>query len=289
MSAPPAHPRRVVVVLAAAVLAVSTAGTLVRLAPGTHPLALAFWRTAIVALLLLPGARPLARRDAGWIALAGGLLALHFWAWFVSLGLTTVVRSTVLVCLTPVWVGLLEWLWLGDPPRRRYWLGVAVSLGGVGVMSAVAAGPGARVSLWGDALAVLGGLLGAVYLVVGRVVRARVGIGTYGPAVCGACALTIGALALATGAPLAPAAPSHWLPILALAFGPQLLGHIGFNYAVGHVSAAVVAAVILLEPVGAGLVAALALGEIPTGIEAVGAALVLGGVGLAVVRRAPAT
>ena len=42
-------PTRVVVVLAVALLGVSAAGTLVRLAPDAHPLAVSFWRTASVA------------------------------------------------------------------------------------------------------------------------------------------------------------------------------------------------------------------------------------------------
>ena len=40
-----------------AVLAVSSAGVLVRSAEGADPLAIALWRTTIVATLLLPAAR----------------------------------------------------------------------------------------------------------------------------------------------------------------------------------------------------------------------------------------
>ena len=59
----PPSARRVAAVLAAAVLGVSIAGTLVRLAPGAPPLALAFWRSLIAACVLAPAIRRLSHRD----------------------------------------------------------------------------------------------------------------------------------------------------------------------------------------------------------------------------------
>lgn len=265
-------------VLVVALAAVSAAGTLVRLAPDAHPLAIAFWRTTLVAALLAPGIRRPAAADLGRIALGGALLALHFWSWFASLGLTSVMRSTVLVCLAPFWVGVLESFVLRAPPPPRWWAGIAVSVAGVAWL----AGGGEGGSWTGDALAVVGGILSAAYLVVGRVVRARVDIATYGSLVCGSAALTLGALALALRAPLWGFGTGSMLAMVGLALGPQLLGHVGYNYAVGYVPAALVALIILLEPVGATLLAGLVLGEAPSARELVGAAVILVGVGVAV-------
>ena len=94
------------------IAAISTAAILVRLLPDMHPLAIALWRTGIAALILAPAwtrsgsVTPYGRRLA-WTIIDGLCLALHFWAWFASLQLTTVIRSTVLFCLTPVWAGAL--------------------------------------------------------------------------------------------------------------------------------------------------------------------------------------
>lgn len=269
--------------LTIAILAVSGAGTLVRLAPGAHPLAVAFWRTAIVAVLLAPGLHRVAPRTLAAAGAAGLLLALHFWAWFASLGQTTVLRSTVLVCLTPLWVGVLEVLFLRARPGPRYWAGLAVALGGVGWLAFGAGGEEGRASLLGDGLALVGGLLSSAYLVIGRVVRPVVAIGAYGSLVCGAAALVLGLLALVVGAPFGPG-EAGWWPILLLALGPQLLGHIGFNYAVAYVPARVVAMTILLEPPGGAIAAALLLGELPTTGDLVGAVVILAGVGLALPR-----
>ena len=279
--------QRVAVVLAVGIAAVSTAGTLVRLAPEVHPLALAFWRVLLVAVILAPGFRPVSRRDALLTALGGLFLALHFWSWFLSLRMTTVMRSTLLVCLTPVWAAIFEWAAMGRAPKPRFWLGIAVALAGVGTMVAASAGtPGSAPAahpgvLAGDGLAVLGGVLGAAYFTVGRSVRARVRITAYGPLSCAATAAWLALLATATGAPLTGFPTANWLPIAALALGPQLLGHVGFNYAVGRLPAAIVAAVILLEPVGATGVAAVALHEMPHRSDILGGLLTLAGVAVA--------
>lgn len=279
MTPPPA--RRVALVLAAAVLAVSMAGTLVRLAPGAPALSLAFWRTLFAGLILAPTARRLVGRDLALTALGSLFLALHFWSWFVSLHLTTVMRSTLLVCLTPVWCAALEWAFMGVRPTLRFGLGVAVALGGVGGMVS-GASSGAAASLAGDGWAILGGLLGAAYFTLGRSVRARVDIRNYGAWSCLLCAAWLLALALGTSTPLLSLDRTGWAVALGLALGPQMIGHLGFNYAVGRLAAAVVATVILLEPVAATGVAAVLLGEAPSRRDLLGGLVTLAGVGLAV-------
>jgi len=220
--------------------------------------------------------------------LAGLCLALHFWAWFASLQHTTVMRSTVLVCLTPVWAGLIGWATGQDRPRPMFWGGITIALlGVVGMSGATGHGADPSASLFGDGLALLGGMLAAAYLTIGRRVRQGTGIGPYGAMVTGACALWLLPAAAATGAQLIPPHTTAWLVLAAMAFGPQLMGHIGFNYAVRYVSAAVVGAVVLLEPVGATVLATLVLDEWPTVIETIGAVAIVIGVLVATVPISP--
>jgi len=275
-------------VLAVAVGAISAAAVLFRLADGVHPIAAALWRTGTVGLVLAPSLRGaglgrMAPRDSGLTALAGAFLALHFWAWLESLHHTTVLRSTLLVCLTPVWAGLLEWVLMGRRPSGRTFAGIGLALVGVGLMSLPGAQPGDG-SLWGDSLALVGGMLSASYLLVGRSVRQRVGIGPYGSLVCLATAAWLLPASFAMDVPLTGFTTTAWLALAGLTLGPQLLGHIGLNYAVGYLPAAVVSAAILLEPVGAAVLGAVLLGEIPGPVECVGALVVLAGVGLATLR-----
>ena len=271
--------------LAVSVTAVSAAALFVRLAGEVHPVVAGLWRTGAVGLLLAPtllrdrtGLDP---RRLAWIIFAGLLLALHFWTWFESLHRTTVLRSTLLVCLTPLWTGGGEWMLGGGRPSRRFWLGICTAVLGVGWMASGADDGGDSARWSGDLLAALGGLLAAGYLLVGRTVRQSVSIGPYGAVVCLACAAWLLPVAWLLDAPLVGFSPVAWWALLGLSLGPQLLGHIGFNYSVRYLPAYVVTAAVLLEPVGASLLGAVVLEELPRGPEVVGALVVLAGVAVA--------
>ncbi len=273
------------VVLAVSVTAVSTAALLVRLADGVHPVAAGLWRTAAIGLLLAPtlarDRRGLDTRALLWSGAAGLLLALHFWTWFESVHRTTLLRSTLLVCLTPVWTGAGEWVLGGTRPSRRFWTGIVVGLLGVGLMAGGGADSAATGRWIGDFLALVGGILAAAYLLVGRSVRQTVSIGPYGALICLACAGWLLPVSRALDAPLTGYSTAAWGALAGMALGPQLLGHIGFNYSVRYLPAYVVTAAVLLEPVGAAVLGAALLGELPTWTEMLGALVVLVGVGVA--------
>lgn len=273
-------------VLAVAVLAISGAALLVRLAPEVPAVSAALWRVGAVGALLAPSLLPARARlglSPGRVALgalAGLLLALHFWAWFESLHRTTVLRSTLLVCLTPLWTGLMEWLILRRAPGRRTLAGVALALLGVALMnSGASAGPaGAEASVAGDLLAVVGGVLSAAYLFVGKVLRPHLSLAPYGALVFLSCGLWLLPIALLLGAPLSGWPGSAWGALALMALGPQLVGHLGLSYGVRYVPAVIVSALILLEPVGAAVLGAAFLGEQPSGVELIGGGVVLAGV-----------
>ena len=127
-------PKWVWLALVAAVLGISSGGVLAVLAEGVEPVPKAMWRTGLCALVLAPWWRRLGWKDLGLMALAGAMLAAHFWTWFMSLDSISVMRSVVLVTLAPLWVGLAEWGLTGERPSNRFWLGIAVALGGVVMM-----------------------------------------------------------------------------------------------------------------------------------------------------------
>ena len=280
---------RVSFVLMASIAAISTAAILVRLVPDMHPIGIAFWRTAIAAALLFPALlstkerRP-KRLHLLWTIGAGLCLALHFWAWFASLQLTTVMRSTVLVCLTPVWAGLWSWGLFKKPPSPQFWAGISLALVGVAWMgfSGDTATNGAN--LKGDLLAVAGGILSGTYLTIGQAIRPHVDWGQYGALLCASCAAWLLGFALLSGAPLDVIGPHGWWVLVAMALGPQLVGHVGFTWAVRYVPATIVGAVILLEPVGATALGAAVLDEWPSMSETAGALVIVLGVAAATVK-----
>lgn len=275
------------------VLAVSSAAILIRIADA-HPLAIAFWRCAGGALVLAPFSLR-SRRDAPpldatqWKQLAGAglFLALHFALWITSLDYTTVASSVTLVAMSPIFVGLGARVFLGEPPSRRTWIGLGLTVAGAVVIGAgdLAVADLGREALLGDLLALGGAVTVAGYLLVGRAARRRLPVTVYASAVYGIAALLLLPACLLVGADLVGFGPITWLAIAGLIVGPQLFGHTVFNALLAYVTATVVAIVVLAEPVAAGVLAWLVLAELPATLFWLGAPLILGGVYVAVTRR----
>jgi drug/metabolite transporter (DMT)-like permease len=289
-------------VLIGAVLATTYAGPIVRFA-AAPALAIAFWRltlvlpvTGILAWAEGRGERfapvnrePTPRRigplpspfSLFLMALAGFLLACHFWSWIASLRFTTVASSVVLVSLKPVFAWAIAAVWLREHPTRIEAWGILLA-----VLGASLIGLGdARLSLGalgGDALAVLGALTGAGYYVIGRRVRQTVGIWRYATSVYAVAAAALMLLALVRSTPLVGFARRDWAVFGALAAGPMLMGHTGMNYALRHFRATTVNVAALGEPVGASLIAWLvpAIHEVPAPVTVIGAVVVLLGISL---------
>lgn len=284
---------RALAVLALALLGVSFSGPLVRLSHA-HPLAIAAWRLAfslivIAVALLVTGEwrqwRRLTWREAGIAAGAGGMLALHFWSWNTSVGLTSVAASVVLVNTQPVVVALLSVIWLREAPSRRQWLGIAIAMLGALVvalpdlMAASVTADRPR-ALLGDLLALVGALTAAVYFVAGRRLRGTLELWAYVGLVYGSCFVVLLLIVLVTSAPLVPQPPRELAIFAALALGPMLFGHTGLNWALKRSPAYVVNLTLLGEPVGATLIAAFLPGirEVPAPLTFVGGAIVFVGI-----------
>jgi drug/metabolite transporter (DMT)-like permease len=278
--------------LALGVVAVSISAPVIRLADAP-PLAVAFYRNLFAAALLLPAVavrhrdevRALGRADAGGLALAGALLALHFATWIPSVTLTTVAASTVLVTTQSVWAAAGGWLLFGEKVRTRALIGIAVALAGSVVISGADFVLSTR-AFAGDLLAVAGAVTAAGYLLTGSRLRRRISLPTYAGIVYAACAVLLLAAIVASGTPLAGFEPKVWLMFGLLAVGPQILGHTVFNYLLREVDPTIVAVAIMGEPVGASLLALLLFGEVPGAAAILGGALVLAGIYVAVTTQA---
>ncbi len=293
------------------IVAVSTAAILARIAMGDDPgvtrsgegaasaLAIAFWRSSLGALALAPVAwrhqrrqrrasGGLGRRRHLQLALAGTALALHFALFQGSLALTSVASAVTLTTMSPLFVAVGGWWLLGERTARRAWWGIAVTVVGalaIGLGDATGEGHGGR-ALLGDVMALGAALAGSAYLLAGRHARQAVTVSTYGAIVYGWAGGLLLVVALVAGAPLTGFTPTVWLAIAGIVGGPQLLGHTVFNLLLATLKASTVSIAILGEPVGAGLLAWLLLGELPEPLFALGAPLVL--LGVAVVIRSNA-
>jgi len=186
-----------------------------------------------------------------------------------------VASSVVLVTLNPLFVGILGWLFLGESFSRRLTIAIILVIAGGAVIGSEASSGGA---VKGNAMALGGALMASLYLLCGRRVRRRLDIIAYATVCYSITALLLLAGALIFGEPLAGYHKSTWIVLIALAIGPQILGHTVFNWGLRHLPTSRIAMLIVAEPLGATVLAFLVLGQNPTLAEICGGILILSGI-----------
>ena len=284
------------VALATAVLAISSAASFVLLAAPLHPLMIACLRVCVtgvgLALLAFPALIQTVQKMVrspiliGRIALAGALLALHFGTWIASLSLTSVVQSVALVSTQPLFAGIFGRL-LGDRAPWRLVLGAAVAVLGSAVMAS-GSDASADSTLAGNLLAVVAAAAAAGYLVVGRSVKSMVPLSGYLSMVNLFAAGLLATVVVASPGvtfDAVDATAADYVAVVAMGLVPGIVGHGLLNWGVRHIPVHMVSLVILLEPLGAALLAWMIVGAGVTGREAWGAAILLVGVAVGLRRK----
>jgi drug/metabolite transporter (DMT)-like permease len=195
------------------------------------------------------------------MVVAGLLLGAHFATWIPSLRFTTVASSTALVATQPVWAALIA-KWRGQHIPRRAWIGIAIALVGVIVLTGVDVSADPR-HLIGDALALVGAVLAAAYVTVAESARQSVSTPTLTTGLYASAAALLLVITLISGQALVGFSVRDWILIGLLTLGAQLLGHTLITKVLSTTSATVVSLGILFEMPGATIIAAIALGQLP--------------------------
>ena len=281
------------IALVVAVGAVSLSGPIMA-ATDAPALGIAFWRNAIGAIATLPFVlrhlavlRSLSRKQ--WMAMgaAGFLLGLHFAAWIPSLRYTTIAASTALVATQVVWAAVLAFL-AGHRAPRAEWIGIAVSLVGVVVLTGIDITLTPR-ALIGDVLALIGAMGSAAYMTVGQRVRPALPLAAYTAVVYAASALTLGVICAIGSVPLTGYSSRAWILILLVTVVAQFGGHSLLNMALRSFSATAVSIAILCEMPGSTLVGWVWPGQTPPWALLPAAVLIVGGIVLVLRASQPTT
>jgi drug/metabolite transporter (DMT)-like permease len=276
--------------LLAGLAAISCASIFIRFAQDEQipSLVIAAGRLSIAALLLTPftlrkhlaDLRALKPADLGLGVASGVLLAVHFATWIASLEYTSVLISVVMVTTSPLWVAILEVVFLRARLRPVVIGGLIAALGG-GILIGVGGGTGMETGsnpVLGSLLALTGALAIAIYLVVGRKLRAMLPLMPYIWLVYGCAAITLLLALLLSGTPVTGYSSQGYLWVLALALVPQLIGHTSLNYTLRYMSATFVSVATQMEPIGSALAAFIIFREQPGPLGLLGSVVILAGV-----------
>lgn len=209
--------------------------------------------------------------------LSGLSLAIHFALWFESLQHTSVASSTTIVCTEVIWVALGYCLFMKGKLGLKAVATIAVTFAG-SMLIAYADSASGSSHLYGDLLSLMAAVAVAVYTLIGRVVREKVSTAVYTYLVYLTCGAVLLALCLIQGQGLLEYGAGAIVVGLLLAVFSTILGHSIFSWCLKFFSPAFVSASKLCEPVVAAILAAFLFGELPSSLQMVGGALILGGV-----------
>lgn len=262
-----------------AIIAVSSSAIFVRWAAAV-PLAAAFWRSALAALLFIPlfliprfrhEMLKLSPKRIGVIAAATIIIALHQICFITSLSYTSIAASTFLTSTQPVFTAFFGSLLLKERVGARSWAMIAGAIIGMALITMDRPIEGA---LFGNTLAVLAAILAALYSLAARKLRQSTPLIPFMMTVHVSGSLFLGILLLIFDIPFAGYGMQTWLGLFLLAFLPTAIGHTLLTFSVGFLPAFVVSSSILGEPVGATILGAAFFGEVP-GIQTIIGALII--------------
>lgn len=236
-----------------------------------------FWRVALalpfLALLARFNGQPLGgmgRKTLLAVLAAGVLFGLDVASWHTGIEMTRLTNSTLFgnagSLILMVW-GFIVWRRL---PAGREWIALAAALGGAAILMGSSLEISHR-TLMGDLFCLLAGVLYAGYLLILQDARKSLGGWALLTWSCVASAPVLLAVALLAGEPVRP---TDWTPLIGLAISSQLFGQGLLIYALRHFSPMVVGIALLCQPAVAALAGWISFGEVLSGADMIGVALV---------------
>jgi drug/metabolite transporter (DMT)-like permease len=250
---------RLLLLLALAVLAISSAAILVVLAGAPGPVT-AFWRLILSIPLFLILSRSLSfpsdQKALFFPAVAGIALGIHFASWMESLFYASVAVSTTIVCTHALFSAIFSTA-LGERPKARQVLGVVLAIVSVYFLSG--ADPNSRPE--GIILALIGAVAGGIYFTTGRFSRNRIDFGAYVLLTYVTAAIVTLVISIMNNLSLFNYRLETWVYFLLLAAIPMMLGHTLINYILRHMGVVPVTASVIGEAVGATILAYFILGQ----------------------------
>ena len=286
----------------ASALVLSTTGILVRHLTETYhlpPMILAFWRNCFLSLSLLtvlelyyPYLVEIRRRDIGYLAAYGLLLAVFNILWTHSVAINGASVATLLVYSSAGFAGLLGWWFLKEELSPVKILTIALCLAGCAMVSGFSGAERLTgINPLGILIGILSGLGYGIYSLMGRSACQR-GLNpwttllyTFGFA---SLFLLLFNLMTMDFLPWGEAkiadflwlggAIEGWACLVVLAVGPSLVGFGLYNISLGRLPSSTVNLIATAEPAFTALLAFLLLGETLGPLQLAGGLLIIGSV-----------
>ncbi|HET7480299.1 MAG TPA: DMT family transporter, partial [Rubrobacteraceae bacterium] len=245
------------------------------------------WVAVVLFVLATGGARSLRvpGRDLAFLAPLGLIgIGAFYLLYFYTVRESTIGTAAILLYSSPAFVVVLAWLFLGEKLGRAKIAALVLTFCGISLVAGAYDPANLEVSPAVLATGLLSGLTYGLYSIFGRPVAGRLP-----PSVILSYALFFGgilllAFAVPTLGTLTGLSPVSYAILLMLAVVHTTLAFALYTFGLGRLGAGRSAIVATVEPVVAGALGVLLLGEAATAAKVVGALLVLAGAALAQLR-----
>lgn len=271
-------------VILTGIVAVSTSSIMIRLSEAPA-LTLATYRLGLSALVMLPyflyakGCKKWDKRDFKLFLLTSFFLAFHFIFWISSLRYTSILNSTILVTLNPIFVTFFSFILFRKIPGRGIIWGILLALSGSFILyyqpSPSLNGQVFPQAMLGNSLALAGGIFASLYLICTSILRKRYNLISFVFPIYGFTFLTLLIFTFLSSTKLTGFTSREYLIFILFALIPQIVGHTSLNWALKFFSPNFIALAILGEPIGATILGLLIFRETPVPLAILGAVLIL--------------
>jgi drug/metabolite transporter (DMT)-like permease len=251
--------------LAFGILCISIFPILIKLqlAPG---LISAFYRMLFAFLLLLPYmlvTKKFKLPQKKYLVLAlicGVLFASDVAVWNIAIQESSATQASLLTNLSPLWVGIISYVFLKVKPATNFWIGTAVALFGMAMLV------GFKFFLELDfdnafILAVLSGIFYSIYLLVSKKALTHIDVLSFMTISLLASSLYLAIACLVMNEPFTGFSNMGWLVLVLQAVVCQLMAWLSISYATQHMRATRVSLSLLSQAVLTAILAWLFLDE----------------------------
>ena len=249
----------------------------------TSGLISAFYRMAIATAILLPvafytGKLKLKDIKVLWpVAGCGVLFAMDIAVWNISIQNSSATQATLLTNLSPIWVGIFSFLFLGYRPRKSFWAGTLIALTGMILF----VGPVTFLELKLDMaffLGVLSGVLYAFYILVSKAALEKLDVITFMSYSMLTSTVFLFLVNIYFGEQFLGFSGNAWLSLLVQGIVCQLIAWLLISYATQNMRATRVSLSLLSQMIFAALLAAVFIGEKITTVQIFSGLIILAGI-----------
>ena len=254
---------------------------------------LSFWRLWFgVALFMIAvtihrlSGRPLGTaRGVRLACLAGAIFSVNQVFFFTAVKRTSVVDTTLMGTLSPIFVALIAIPVFAERPGRQFRWWSLVSIAGA-VFVVLGSSSGADGDVLGMLLALVSTIAFAAFFIISKSTRGEIPVVVFLTCVMATAAVFVSGYVVLLGLDPGTVGGGDLWRAAAMASIPGALGHVAMTWPLAYIPANVPPLFRLATPVAAGLLAWIFLGETATWVHLVGGLIIVGGLAGAIRSRA---